>query len=181
MTVSSPHLKCCGSSVYSLWNEDEYLWPRSSKTFSSWGHYYLFHEFKNWETFFPLNSVAFYLSFVWTCLVSFDFVKYIPKSLFLGFSSFQTVHNLVGQKRPPHLLCFILPKLTLSLSLWLSPEFITDDLLLLAESKQRRDCRAQLLKGSSFNSGFILILTFLVLLWKSCLPEIKRIKTWYPT
>lgn len=76
--------------------------------------------------------------------MSIDFVKYIPKSLFLGFSSFQTVHNLVGQKRPPHLLCFILPKLTLSLSLWLSPEFITDDLLLLAESKQRRDCRAQL-------------------------------------
>lgn len=99
----------------------------SYKTFSSWGHYYLFHEFKNWGNYPPcppppppasclLNSVAFYLSFVWACLVSIDFVKYIPQSLFLRFRSFPTVHNLVGQKRPPGLLCFIFPRWTLSLS-----------------------------------------------------------------
>lgn len=45
------------------------------------------------------------------CLVSIDFVKYIPKSLFPGFSSFQAAHNLLGQKRPLLSLCFNSPQI----------------------------------------------------------------------
>lgn len=162
-------------SLLSLWNQG--LSPLKSLVAKS---IYLFLEFKNWGNIFsPSNSVTFYLSFVWTCLVSIGFVKYIPKSLFLRFSSFQTVHNLVGQRRPLLLLAFIPPELTLSSSLQWSLRFITDSLCLLAESKQHRDCGAQLLKGSSFNSALILILTHLVLLWKSCLPQIRWINKWY--
>ena len=99
----------------------------------------------------------------------------MTKSLYLKFRSFQTACNLIGQRRPLLSLGFLPPELTLSSAFQLSLEFITDYLFLLAESRQRRDCRAQLLKRSSFDSALILILTYLVLLWKSCLPEIRQI------
>lgn len=130
--------------------------------------------------FFPPQTVTFHLSFIWTCLVHIGFVKYITKSFYLKFRSFQTACNLIGQRRPLLSLGFLPPELTLSSALQLSSEFITDYLFLLAESRQRWDCRAQLLKGSSFTSALILILTYLVLLWKSCLPEIRQINKWYP-
>lgn len=73
---------------------------------------YLFPEFKHQKHFFfPPQRVTFHLSFIWTCLVRIGFVKYITKSLYLKFRSFQTVCNLIGQRRPLLSLGFLPPEL----------------------------------------------------------------------
>lgn len=167
-------------SLLSLWNEGRAYGISPAKSSVHEG-IYLFPEFKHQKHFFSPSNSNFPFVIYLNLLSAYWFCKIYYKKLlsqiqvlsncmqpdwaeeaspFAGFSS-SWIDFIIG---PPEL----------------SSEFITDYLFLLAESRQRWDCRAQLLKGSSFTSALILILTYLVLLWKSCLPEIRQINKWYP-
>lgn len=137
---------------------------------------------KTEETFPSSNSVTFYLSFIWTYLVSIDFIKCIPKSLFSRFNSFQTTHNLGGQKKPLFFLCFKSSQIG---SIIASPVVLrVHRRLSLSIGRKQAAPRPQgtIAKRfrTLFNSALILILTYMVLLWKSCSPEIRWINKWYP-
>lgn len=164
-----------GSSRLSLWTR-----TRTSKAFSNWGRYYLLHEFKKIKETLPLKQCNILFTTCLNFLVSIDFVKFIPRSLFLIFSSCQTAHNLVGQKRPfPLSALFFLNWLYHHPSCCLqSSSQIISFLWQKASCSETagRNCWKVPLSTSP-----CLILTYLVLLWKSWLPEIRWINKWCPT